>query len=644
MRQTRSPDSVLLREDRPADVPSGDSLIQRGLRPELSAVGLVAVGAALVVWAYLIAPTAGIQSSVPIFWVGMLLAYLAVAWRAMSGRRAVIWLGLLGVFTLLPAFWLSAGGPNGFDETAQFALLRNVISSGRLFQHTPLLPIGTFYPGLQSAAAAIHSLTGLPEWDSALTLIAVVHCLLPVQVYYIARALSVPQKWAAAAGLVYAANPSFIFFDAQFSYESVALLLMLTIVRLYVEALAAERSSSPTWTQSLSASMLIAVMSFGLVVTHHLTALTGIGLLLAGALTLKPMSGFIDRKGGWRRLFVRWLPVLTLATCFGFWVAFVAPATVSYLFPHVSGTASQIIALVTGSGASSGARTIFSHSSAPIYERVAALAAPILIAVALGLAGIRWLRRPALRSNFLWSFVLTAAYLLSLPLTLTSAGAQPAHRSWASTFVGVALLPAALVILFGWEELRPRLKRAAAVAGAAVLAVVFVGNVAVDSPPDVRFPGPYQFGSDTRSVTPETLRFAHWVQENLGPGAHVVTDRFTALALTIHASAVTPLVRPGLSIGTIWYGPRPPGPALMAALDQQGDNYLAVDVRDAQHSDVGGPPLFYLGEPNRVPMRNITRLAHFPWLRLIYSSQHYRLYKIDYNLYFSLYASQAEGR
>ena len=188
---------------------------------------------------------------------------------------------------------------SGFDEIAQFALLRNIISAGRLFQHTPLLPIGTFYPGLQSAAATIHWLTGLSPWASALTLIAVVHCLLPVQVYYIARALPVPHRWAAAAGLVYAANPSFVFFDTQFSYESVALLLMLTIVRLYVEGLAAERSGGRTWRQSLAAALLIAVMSFGLMVTHHLTTLTGIALLLTGALLLKPMSGLADLNGGW---------------------------------------------------------------------------------------------------------------------------------------------------------------------------------------------------------------------------------------------------------------------------------------------------------------------------------------------------------
>ena len=362
---------------------------------ELTAAGLVAVGAALVIWAYRIAPTARVQSYDSIFWAGMLLAYLAVAWRAVSGRYAVFWLGLFGLFTVLPSFWMSPGGPSGLDETAQFALLRNVISAGRLFQHTPLLPIGTFYPGLESAAATIHWLTGLSPWDSALTLIAVVHCLLPVQVYYIARALPVPHRWAAAAGLVYAANPSFVYFDTQFSYESVAILLMLTIVRLYVEALAAERSGGPTWRQSLSASLLIAVISFGLVVTHHLTSLVGIALLLAGALFLKPISGLADRNGGWRRLFVRWMPVLTLATCLGLWVVFVAPTTVGYLFPHVSGTASELVALATRSKASRGAaRTIFSNSGAPGYEQAAAIAAPIMIAVAFLFAGIRWLQSP----------------------------------------------------------------------------------------------------------------------------------------------------------------------------------------------------------------------------------------------------------
>ena len=618
-------------------------MIPSGTLADLLAVGLVAVGAALVVWAYRIATTANIQSYDPIFWAGMLLAYLAVAWRALSGRHAVVWLGFLGVFTLLPKFWMSRGGPLYFDEIAQFSLLQNTISAGHLFQHTPLLPIGTFFPGLESAAATIHWLTGLSPWDSALTLTAVVHCLLPVQIYYLARALSVPHRWAAAAGLVYAANPSFVYGDAMFGYESFAILLMLTIVRLYVEAVAAERSGTRTWRQRLSTALLIGVISFGLVVTHHLYSVIGIGLILAGALVLKPISGLADRKGGWRRLFVRWVPVLALATFFALWIVFVARGTVRYLSPWISGTASDLVALASGSKRAGVTRTIFIHSNIPFYEHAAAIAAPVMIAVAFLFAGIRWLQKPSLRSNFLWSFVLIAAYLVSLPLTLTVQGENGAHFTWASTYVGVALLPAALVMLFELDKRSPWLKRTAATVGAAVFAVLLVGNVGAGISVDHRFPGPYEFGSDTRSVTPETLRFAEWVQAHLGSGAHVVTDRFTALALTAHADAVTPMQvaggGAGLQFASIWYVPRLPTPALMSAMERQRDGYLAVDIRDAQHNSTF-PPLFYNTEPNRVPLQNITRLAQWrSWLRLIYSSQHYRLYKIDYHAYFMQYPS-----
>jgi hypothetical protein len=78
----------------------------------------------------------------------------------------------------------------------------------------------------------------------------------------------------------------------------------------------------------------------------------------------------------------------------------------------------------------------------------------------------------------------------------------------------------------------------------------------------------------------------------------------------------------------------------MSAMERQGDDYLAVDVRDTQHM-AANPPLFFTGEPNRVPRRNITQLAKLPWLRLLYSSPHYRLYRIDYNSYYLWYPPHA---
>jgi hypothetical protein len=617
-----------------------------GALADLTAAVLVAVGAVLVIWAYRKAPTEQIQSYDPIFWAGMVLAYLAIAWRAVSGRHAVLWLGLLGLFAVLPKFWMSPNGPIYYDETAHFALLRAVISGHKLFQYTPLLPIGTYYPGMESAAAAIHWLTGLSAWDSALTLIAVVHCLIPVQIYYIARALPVSHRLAVVAGLVYAVNPSFIYEDVQFAYESVAILLMLTIVRLYVEALAAERSGDRTWRQTLSTSILIAVISFGCVVTHHLTSLVGIGLLLVGALVLKPMTGFADREGGGRRLFARWTPVLTLATCLVLWVAFVAPGTVPYLFPHVSEPVTELLSLVglaKSSTASGGLRAAFGGSAAPGYEQIAAYAGPVLISAALLFAGILWLRKRPLRSNFLWPFVLAAAYLVTLPVTLTATGNAGAHRTWPSTYVGVALLPAALVILSELNRRRQWVKRVAATVGAAALVVLLVGNVAAGEPIDYRFPGPYRFGSDTLSVTPETLRLAQWIKVHLGSGVHVVTDAYTALPLTTDAGAVTPQQSHDLPIAEIWYDRRPPFPPLMQAMEQQRDDYLVVDTRDAQYV-APQAELFFAGEPPVVPAQNIARMAHWPWLQLLYSSQHYRVYKINFNLYYVWYPSHAEDQ
>jgi hypothetical protein len=81
----------------------------------------------------------------------------------------------------------------------------------------------------------------------------------------------------------------------------------------------------------------------------------------------------------------------------------------------------------------------------------------------------------------------------------------------------------------------------------------------------------------------------------------------------------------------------------MFAMERQGDDYLAIDVRDARHSTTA-PPLFFPGEPKLVPQQNFTRVARWPWLRLLYSSQHYRLYKIDFRLYFLWYPSHAKGR
>jgi hypothetical protein len=82
-------------------------------------------------------------------------------------------------------------------------------------------------------------------------------------------------------------------------------------------------------------------------------------------------------------------------------------------------------------------------------------------------------------------------------------------------------------------------------------------------------------------------------------------------------------------------------PSLIYSLQRQRDDFLAVDVRDTQHVPTEAP-LFLPGEPARVPAHNVARLARWPWLRLMYSSEHYRLYRINFDSYYSWYPFHAE--
>jgi len=419
---------------------------------------------------------------------------------------------------------------------------------------------------------------------------------------------------------------------------------MLVLVRIYVTGLTGELPARRAGRQAACLLAMMTLLIATLVVTHHLTSLTTLFLLLLGAFFIQLPLGSFDARGVLPRVLLRWIPVAALGMTLAVWVALVAPGTVPYLFPHVAEPASSLLnAVGLGSGHTSLLRKLFSHSTIPLYERIAAIAAPALISILWLVVAIGWLRSRPQGTTRLWALALSAAYLVSLPLTILAEGAAGAHRTWATTFVGVSLLPATAAVLYRWRERRPRTRRLTAVGWVVFLAVVLVGNIAAGTPTDYRFPGPYKFGSDTLSQTGETTAFAHWVRTNLGRNANIATDRFTAVALTGKADAITPLQVPGLPLAGIWYNPRPPQPQLLYAMRQVGTRYLALDMRDAHHASIVAP-LFVPGLPDYVPERNLTRLAHWPWLHLLYSSAHYRLYRIDYHTYFIWYPFHAEDQ
>ena len=62
-----------------------------------------------------------------------------------------------------------------------------------------------------------------------------------------------------------------------------------------------------------------------------------------------------------------------------------------------------------------------------------------------------------------------------------------------------------------------------------LLAIALVGGTVAGLNASYRFPGPFLYGSDARSVTPELLGASEWFSARFGIGNNIVTDRYTGL-------------------------------------------------------------------------------------------------------------------
>ena len=168
---------------------------------------------------------------------------------------------------------------------------------------------------------------------------------------------------------------------------------------------------------------------------------------------------------------------------------------------------------------------------------------------------------------------------------------------------------------------------------------VLVGGTAAGLDASYRFPGPYLYGSDARSDTPELNAMAQWFLARFGPGHRVVTDRYTGLEMasfglqdTAMPSAAFPVwdlyaAEPGQALGP---------PFLFTQLTLGHYRYLVVDKRiaiDAPQLGIyfeGNEPGGFV-QPDGQPIFS-GRLAKFnevPWMSKILESDNYAVYRMD---------------
>ena len=549
-----------------------------------------------------------------LFWAGLGLIFgpsagvLLLSRRSRQTRLAVA-LGFALALYLAKVVY----EPTAFtfhDEFAHYRNAANLRASGRLFGYNPLIRATGYYPGLAVATDATAHLTGLSVYTSGLILVGCARLTLVGALFLLVDELLGSARAAGVAVVVYAAEPNFLYWDAQYGYESLA--LPLTVLTVYFLARRGGRRPS---TPAILASLAVAL---AVVATHHITAWVLAATLLAWA------AAAWLRRAGSASEFSPSLPAAATTSTALAWLVVVAPITVGYIGPVLTRAVTQGFQLITTFHTS---RTLFANTgqaaTAPTWERLAAVAGTLVILAALPVALYRNRRTglPTVAKLLIWS---SLGWIALLPLRFTAGGQETANRSSEFLYVGIALCFALLLE----PLLDSRRRRFLALP---LVALLFVGGVSVSWNFAQRLAPDYRTTNGSAAVTPDDQALARWMLATLGPGRRVAADNQTGLALgSVGRQDVLSSAQDGSRIWLIFYPPTVTGDVL-AELRRSAVQYVVVQ-RDVLDLPVG-VTRFDDSEPAQLynsPL-SAASLAKFdasPVFREVYAAGSLRVYQV----------------
>lgn len=504
--------------------PAPDAVVRTarlGLLPSLAvtaAVGLLLIS---------VADTAARGSqpwAMGLFWVGLLLVVLPVVARlggARAGRAERLGLvTLLGMALYAVKILHSPSGFTFFDEFLHWATLHDIVTSGHLFAHNNVLPASPFYPGLEILTSPLVSF-GLAPWEAGVLVIGGARLLFVVSLFLFFERAGGSARLAGVAAVIYMANPSFLLFDAQYAYESLA----LPLAALVLWCLARRETGSRTARLGLTIAILFGIVA--VVTTHHVTAIALSAFLVVWAL----VSWVAHRRGRPGRSDVTG-PALLAVTATTGWVLYVASVTVGYLAPAFDSAVGQVVDLIAGEASG---RELFRTASGiapPWWEPPLGYAAVAVVLAALPFGiWFAW-RRHGMDPLPVTLALAALLYPASLVARLTQSGAELSARSAEFIFLGVGFVGAhAALGALAIASRRPHRILLTRVGLPAAAAVLFVGGAILGVPFWARLPGPYLVSADTRSVEPQGIAAATWAAEHVGPDARFVADRANRVLL-----------------------------------------------------------------------------------------------------------------
>jgi hypothetical protein len=459
-----------------------------------------------------------------LFWTSLIVIVAPIAYRLASAdaerSERIGLVVLLGLALYLVKILHSPFTFTFSDEPVHLHNLQEILRTRMLFRENPILQVTPFYPGLPTATAALAAISGLSPFVSGVLLVGVARLVLALALFLFHEQVSGSARVAGIAALIYTGHSNYLFWSAQYAYESLS--LPLTVLLLFLVARnegVMQRVDQIGW----KAALMILVLA--IVITHHLTSY-GVILFLIVISTLYTLTALIYGKRGpgyW--VLAAFAIVATLA-----WLIYTANQTFNYLIPVFGSTVRSVFAVtVTGEPG----RDLFRSTAgqvAPLWEQVVGITYVIFLLVAMPFGLLRIIRN---NGDNVLAITLAGAALLYFPLLglrFTPAGWEPSNRSSAYLFVGISFVMA-LGIEHYWLSRRPGWLRKALFAG--FVSVIFMGGVIAGWVPRLRLSHPYLLVAGNHVIEPQGAYAARWASNYLGAGNRIAADESNARQMLV---------------------------------------------------------------------------------------------------------------
>lgn len=550
-----------------------------------------------------------------LFWVGLSIQFVVVAVKLLGKRASRLErIGILielGLCLYLVKVFHSPVYFTFHDEFAHWKTTYDIITTAHLFISNSLIPISPLYPGLEIATAALSSLSSLSIFDSGIIIIGAARILLVLSLFLLYEQITRSSRLASIATLLYMATNHFVFWLAQYSYESLALPLGVFTLYLMIRRVGVRGRIG------ISLSLMIILSIGAVIITHHLTSYALIAFLVIWicAISIQKVwdrlrnvrgkrtnaKDFRENKLENERIKNESFGAATqiynttqiaLVLCFT-WLIYVAQKTIYYLSPALTNGIHDIVSMI---GGEISIREFFLSPTGwvnPYWEQVVLLSNTILLLFGISL-GIFIIWRKWDKSAAITLSTIALFYPISLIGRLLSFGIEISSRLADFIFLCIALVVGVAIEVI-WEF--PGIRKFRYLIVVPSMTIIFLGGVIIGWPTWARLPGSYLVVSDTRSIESQGIMAAKWALSYLGSDQRMAADRINTVLMGSYGDQnMVRVIDDGQFVASVFFAPQL-GEEEKKILEEGKIRYLVIDRRLS--TDLPGNGIYFdVGEPD----------------------------------------------